>query len=641
MRKLLKKVSNFVAKHPMIIATLLASVVVPAAIWAWGPSRPTFTMEKPANYVTFNSITNNPVIGGDERDFVGIREKGSSAAWTNSMKVESGKEYYVRLYVHNNAAENLNLVAENVTAKMNVPTNTSKSITLSGSVASSNASPTEVWDEATFTGTEDFNLAYVSGSARYENNVFGSGGVQLPDSIVTNTGAKLGYDKLDGKIPGCMQYAGYVTILVKPQFAEKPSISLEKTVRKSSDKTWTESVTVNPEEEVEFQIHAKNTGTAAIDNLVLRDVLPNGLTYVENSAVLYNTNNPSGTSAGNNLTKGSGINVGTYSPNGSAYVRLKAKVAKNNNLPVCGANTLTNLAQASDQNIVQNDTANVVVNKDCPKPKPAYSCDALTITKITRTKFEFNTNYTANNTEFTGVKYTVKDSDGKTVTDKTVNNGAKLTYENSNAGKYTVEATALTKDGNATSAKCKGSFEIAKEDKPGVSIQKTVNGQEKITIEANKDFTYEIVVRNTGNVDLKDVVVSDSAPNDVKFISTDKGTITDNKLTYTIPTLKVGASETIKITAQATKTGISQKNTACVDTPTIPGSPDDCDDANIEVPPEEPVVPVTPETPEQPTTPTTPSELPQTGPADIISAVLGVGSVTAALGYYIASRKQF
>ena len=122
----MKKLINFIKNHSIISGSVLVAAVAPALVWAWGPSRPSFTIEKPADYITFNSITNNPVIGGDEKDFVGIREVGSNANWTNNMKVQNGKEYYVRIYVHNNAASNLNLVAENVVAKLNVPTTTAK-----------------------------------------------------------------------------------------------------------------------------------------------------------------------------------------------------------------------------------------------------------------------------------------------------------------------------------------------------------------------------------------------------------------------------------------------------------------------------------------------------------------------------------
>jgi hypothetical protein len=217
-RRAPKRTRSVLGMSAAAIIISAALFIMPATVLAWGPERPTYTIEVPADHITFNSITNNPNLG-DERNFVGIRETGTTNLWFDNMTVEKGKEYTVRMYVHNNAASNLNLVAENVTAKFNLPTTTAKSIQVDGFLDASNAIPTEVYDSATFTSSEDFNLAYVSGSLKLENNSFGASSVVLPESIFTSTGALLGYDKLDGKIPGCFQYAGYVTFNVKPQFA--------------------------------------------------------------------------------------------------------------------------------------------------------------------------------------------------------------------------------------------------------------------------------------------------------------------------------------------------------------------------------------------------------------------------------------
>ena len=744
MRDQMKKLINFIKNHSIISGSILVAAVAPALVWAWGPSRPSFTIEKPADYITFNSITNNPVIGGDEKDFVGIREVGSNAKWTNNMKVQNGKEYYVRMYVHNNAASNLNLVAENVVAKLNVPTTTAKNVTVQGQISASNAKPNTVWDEATFSSDNDFNLAYVAGSALFENN--GMGTTKLPDSIVNNTGAKLGYDKLDGKIPGCFQYAGYVTVKVKAQVSqpqEKTNIDLAKTVRNKTngEKSWVETANAKSGDTVQFQIHAKNTGSAGIQNLVIRDILPKGLNYVAGSTKLYNTSNPKGLKVSDNVIQNSGINIGSYQPNGDAYVRFDATVSAENSLPVCGENTLTNIAQASDQKIVKNDTASVKVTKKCETPKnPVYKCEALslnivrkdekqityaadtkysvkdteftstkyvvknsknevvaekvvnggtkfeitvpnnvnekytvtstiitkngensnanceksfetkaptpipskpelvcrniTINQISRTKFEFNTSYTVNNTTFVGVKYIVKDQSGKIVIEKTVNNGSKLTLDIEIVGKFTISSTVITKDGENSNSNCEKSFEVKREEKPSILIKKTVNNQKNAKIEANTDFNYEITVSNNGNVDLKDVVVTDRAPANITFVSADNGEIKDNTLTLKINSLKVGESRTITIKSQATATGITTVNTACVDTPTIPGDNDGCDSAKVEVPKKQ--TPPTP-TPNNPT-PNIPTELPQTG-ANTLSAILGLTSMVTAFGYYFASRK--
>ena len=740
----MKKLINFIKNHSIISGSVLVAAVAPALVWAWGPSRPSFTIEKPADYITFNSITNNPVIGGDEKDFVGIREVGSNAKWTNNMKVQNGKEYYVRMYVHNNAASNLNLVAENVVAKLNVPTTTAKNVTVQGQISASNAKPNTVWDDATFSSDNDFNLAYIAGSALFENN--GMGTTKLPDSIVNNTGAKLGYDKLDGKIPGCFQYAGYVTVKVKAQVnqpQEKTDIDLAKTVRNKTngEKTWVETVNAKSGDTVQFQIHAKNTGSAGIQNLVIRDILPKGLNYVAGSTKLYNTSNPKGLKVSDNIIQNSGINIGSYQPNGDAFVRFDATVSAEQDLTVCGENTLTNIAQASDQKIVKNDTASVKVTKKCETPKnTAYKCEALslnivrkdekqitytadtkysvkdteftgvkyvvknskgefvaqkvinngtkfeitvpnnvnekytvistvitkngknsnvnceksfetkaptpapakpelvcrniTINQISRTKFEFNTSYTVNNTTFVGVKYIVKDESGKVVIEKTVNNGSKLTVDIEITGKFTISSTVITKDGENANSNCVKTFEVKREEKPSIVIKKTVNNQKNATIEAGTDFNYEITVSNNGNVDLKDVVVTDRAPANITFVSADSGEIKDNILTLKINSLKIGESKTVVIKSRATATGMSAINTACVDTPTIPGDNDGCDSAKVEVPKKQ--TPPTP-TPNNPT-PNVPAELPQTG-ANAVSTILGLTSMVTAFGYYFASRK--
>ena len=744
MRDQMKKLINFIKNHSIISGSVLVAAVAPALVWAWGPSRPSFTIEKPADYITFNSITNNPVIGGDEKDFVGIREVGSNAKWTNNMKVQNGKEYYVRMYVHNNAASNLNLVAENVVAKLNVPTTTAKNVTVQGQISASNAKPNTVWDDATFSSDNDFNLAYISGSALFENN--GMGTTKLPDSIVNNTGAKLGYDKLDGKIPGCFQYAGYVPVKDNApanQLQETTDIDLAKTVRNKTngEKTWVETVNAKSGDTVQFQIHAKNTGSAGIQNLVIRDILPKGLNYIAGTTKLYNTSNPKGLKVSDNIIQNSGINIGSYQPNGDAFVRFDATVSAEQDLPVCGENTLTNIAQASDQKIVKNDTASVKVAKKCETPKnPVYKCEALslnivrkdekqityvadtkysikdteftgtkyvvknskdqivvekvinggtkfeitvpnnvnekytvistvitkngensnvnceksfetkapapvpskpelvcrniTINQISRTKFEFNTSYTVNNTTFVGIKYIVKDQSGKVIIEKTVQNGSKLTINIDIVGKFTISSTIITKNGENSNTNCEKSFEVKREEKPSIIIKKTVNNQKNAVIEAETDFNYEITVSNNGNVDLKDVVVTDRAPANITFVSTNNGEIKDNVLTMKINSLKAGESKTVIIKSRATATGVNAINTACVDTPTIPGDNDGCDSAKVEVPKKQTPPAPTPNNP----TPNVPAELPQTG-ANSVSTILGLTSMVTAFGYYFASRK--
>lgn len=60
-----------------------------------------------------------------------------------------------------------------------------------------------------------FHIEYVHGSALLGNNGMGAGGgVPLPDNVV-NDWVTVGYDEMDGRMPGCYQYAFYATIRVR------------------------------------------------------------------------------------------------------------------------------------------------------------------------------------------------------------------------------------------------------------------------------------------------------------------------------------------------------------------------------------------------------------------------------------------
>lgn len=369
MSKLISLIRRAPKRTSAVLAILAAAVIVPATLFAWGPTRPTYTMANPANHVTFNSITNNPNIG-DERNFVGIRESGTTNLWSDSQAVQSGREYTVRMYVHNNAAENLNLVAQNVTASFNLPTTTGRSIQVNGFLRSSNASPTEVYDDAIFTATQDFNLSYVSGSLKYENNSFGATGVTLPESIFTSTGARLGYTSLDGRIPGCLQYAGYVTFRVRPQFAGTSAFTVNKEVSRHGANTWVENYTAQPGEIVDYLVEYQNTGTTQQDNVTIRDTLAAGTTYVAGSTTFGNARNPAGLPASDNIANGVGINIGSYAAGVNAWAIFSARVANNDQLPRCGVNTLVNTARATTGGGSMENGATVTVTRTCNGTPP-------------------------------------------------------------------------------------------------------------------------------------------------------------------------------------------------------------------------------------------------------------------------------
>lgn len=360
-------------KRAAAIAVVLGAVLVPAALFAWGPDRPTFTYASPAPYVTFNSITDNPT-HGDERNFVQIKEAtADNSTYGENVSLQAGKDYEVYAYYHNNAASNLNDaannykgIARNAFMRVQMPdtVKSGEKARITTFVGASNANPAQVWDEAYGTATGDSALRYVPGSATIHSNG-AINGKQLPDNLYT-TGTPLGYDALDGNLPGCNKFAGYVIFKIH---VDQPNFIVQKQVSKTGENKYSEEVTTDANGVVDYKIQYKNTGTTQQDDVIIKDSLPAGLAYVDGSTqVATSATNGKWTPITDNGVVARGINVGSYAPNGNAYVKFQAKVVDNDKLEKCGVNTIVNTATAETPNGSKSDTANVIVSKTCTTP---------------------------------------------------------------------------------------------------------------------------------------------------------------------------------------------------------------------------------------------------------------------------------
>lgn len=402
MKRIISAISRM-PKRSLALASIVAAVIVPAALMAYGPGRAEYTVANPADKVVFNSIKDNPNIG-HEFNFVGAREataaevagqipaKGTSTnVWNaNSIEVKPGKSYVVRMYVHNNGRD-ASMVARNVLASFNLPTTTGKSITIQGNLSADNATPKAVWDEVVMTSSQSFNLKYVSGSLLYENNkgnfTFGTG-----NQVFSTPGVKLGYTSMNGEIPGCFQYAGYLTFIVTPQFATPDDFTVSKQVRKSGATTWSENVTAKSGETVEFLLKYANTGSKQHDNVTYFDKLPAGLEYVQGSATYSFIRNGKQEihTATNNVTT-TGVNVGSYAAGASSWLKFSAKV-KDASALACGTNNLRNIVSVKPETgsyTAKEDDASVTVTKECAD-KDIKVCRLSDNTIITIKETEFD-----------------------------------------------------------------------------------------------------------------------------------------------------------------------------------------------------------------------------------------------------------
>ena len=342
----------------------------------WGPDRTTFTWDDPAPYATFNSITDNPGVG-DERNFVQIREVNQQY-YQDEVTLEAGKTYEVYIYYHNNAdAHDIGKtaigIADGAAVKSSFPATVKagERATVTATIFANDTNPLAVWDGAYMNPNQDLYLRYVPGTATIHNGGALNGQSIGPDYLFGD-GALLGYNNFSGILPGCNEYAGYITYQI---FADAPGFDISKSV-------VGDSTTVKAGDIVTFKVRYDNTGTMDQTNVVVRDTLPTGLQYVAGSAKLYNNNFPDGKEVNDDIINENGMSIGDYA-GGSGWAEVTYQVLVEDGVN-CGDEITNNVTVSTNDGnkhagltlTVTGDNCNVVV-KTCATNPEMEGCQEL------------------------------------------------------------------------------------------------------------------------------------------------------------------------------------------------------------------------------------------------------------------------
>lgn len=318
-----------------------------------------------------------------------------------------------------------------------------------------------------------------------------------------------------------------------------------------------------------------------------------------------------------------------------------------------------------------------------PKPEPTPTAECVSVKVVESKPAEYTTTATAKVTGGATIEsYTFNlYRGGQEIMNKTypsTKEEQSVVYAITDPGEYKVVTSVKTSEGRKTGPACEATFTrppAPTPETPGVTIEKYVNNDQKYArVNADVEFSYRVVVTNTGSTDLNNVVVTDTADKGITLLSVTPpgGTITAPKdangqyvFAYTIPKLLKGEARTFTLSAKV-PVALAGKlvNTVCVDAPEVPGNPDKCDKAEVEVPPTpvpgkiEVCVLETKEVKmiDQATYDANPSlysknvadckeeevvtELPETGPAETVLSVMGAMSLVGSAAYYVASRRQ-
>ena len=260
-----------------------------------------------ADHVVFNSIVETVCSGVtsplgpdvNEYYFAQISEEGKQD-WHNDLKVEKGKNYQLRVYVHNNAVSDPDgdgkindesTIAKNTRAKfVSVVTNGQQKnadgkviagtdYRIEARISADNATPKMVQSEVLLHSAngQPFKLNFVQ--AHYFSSI--NGGKKIGDLNGTELfgdGAQIGYEKLEGGlIPGCTKYSGWVYATFSVEMDEPetptPSLTIEKEVKNvTKGSGYDQTVHASANDELKYRIYIKNNGSEAAP-VYLKDVM--------------------------------------------------------------------------------------------------------------------------------------------------------------------------------------------------------------------------------------------------------------------------------------------------------------------------------------------------------------------------------
>lgn len=413
----------------------------------------------------------------------------------------------------------------------------------------------------------------------------------------------------------------------------KPNFEIVKKVKiANTNDEFSENVFADPGTELTFVIGVSNTGNTTLRNILVKDVLPAGLSYVPGSAKITTSEGVSNRPISDNLVT-SGYTIPSLGTGQVAFIFFNAKLPQASNPIVkeceTGKTKLVNKANAKPEGLtVKEDDAsaetckprekkpNFEMQKDVRKKGESTWKQDVTVEYGNTVEYRIlvkNTgetdlkNVLVKDNRPTGVDYvagTLKvngqtsNADlfgaGVTIPEIKLGQTAEITFDAKLQGQP--DPCETKKFRNIASAKPEGLQPKeddanvdanCKKTNPKVQIEKKVSKQ---VIPVTGEFVYTLEVTNTGDVALNNVKVTDPAPEGVNFLSSTPpaGTtvnVTATNFEATIARLNVGQKVTFQINAKVIKEIVGKiVNTACVDAPEIPGDKDDCDSVEIEVP---------------------------------------------------------
>ncbi len=332
----------------VLIIVLLGQAIWPLAAQAANPQFNTFTPY--VHTQTYN------------RDYylLDVKNETKNTDWNFPVSADAGDVLVFYLYYHN--AVNYT-IAQNTTLRINMPLAQGASQIITGYLWADNASNATLSNPLNQSVQVNLSspqkLEYIVGSAKwYPNQADWRTAAPTPfpnsqpESQLFGSGINL------GSIEGCWEFSGAIVFKARAtQIPQTSTLTIDKKMRNVTrgEYTWSDSVQANPRQTLATQLIVANTGSVIVNNVIVRDALPNKLIYNSGSTRV------DGAYAADGIVSG-GINIGSLAAGQSKTIYFEANADIEVSFPR-GTTNLVNagFAKADNASEVQ-DSANIIVD---------------------------------------------------------------------------------------------------------------------------------------------------------------------------------------------------------------------------------------------------------------------------------------
>ncbi len=311
--------------------------------------------ESCANPPTVATLNPYPVTFQDQtngcEDFPALSLRKVNGNWprsqqqlNNGIDAASGDEMWVRVYVHNGAAVNLDpnqTTARNVRIHTSVDTSSGSNHMVSVTLSADN------------TNTVTGSVPVRTGINEQLQIIPGSGEVWDAFGSKTESGFTVQADntKSLGNILACFERSVFIFFRVRVVSVQPSNTNLQiiKEVRNTNGGSFSHTANAQQNQTVEYRIKVKNVGSAVANNVVVTDTFNPNLTFVQGT---FTVSKPGATGS---LT-GGGLQLGDMAVNEEVTITYQATInANSGTLPNTAAAVATNAPSVQD-------TAQVLVN---------------------------------------------------------------------------------------------------------------------------------------------------------------------------------------------------------------------------------------------------------------------------------------